>query len=71
MAVTEQAHGRPQGVVDSNTGRDFVSTKALKNLTVSGGDVAFDIETGLPGQEPDCRHCARPWWPLPRRRGGG
>jgi ATP-binding protein involved in chromosome partitioning len=51
MAVTEQVlMDALKAVVDSNTGRDFVSTKALKNLTVSGGDVAFDIELGYPAK---------------------
>ncbi len=37
-------------VVDPNTGKDFVSTRALKNLRVEGGDVAFQIELGYPGK---------------------
>jgi ATP-binding protein involved in chromosome partitioning len=37
-------------VADPNTGRDFVSTKALKNLRIDGGDVAFDIELGYPAK---------------------
>ncbi|MDO9404925.1 MAG: iron-sulfur cluster carrier protein ApbC [Polaromonas sp.] len=37
-----------QTVLDPNTGKDFVTTKALKNLQVSGGDVAFDVELGYP-----------------------
>jgi ATP-binding protein involved in chromosome partitioning len=37
-------------VIDPNTGRDFVSTKLLKNLKVEGGDVAFDIELGYPAK---------------------
>jgi ATP-binding protein involved in chromosome partitioning len=39
-----------KAVVDPNTGRDFVSAKALKNLTVAGGDVAFDVELGYPAK---------------------
>ena len=35
-------------VTDPNTGKDFVSTKQLKNLRVGGGDVAFDVELGYP-----------------------
>ncbi len=37
-------------VVDPNTGRDFVSTRQLKNLKVEGGDVAFDVELGYPAK---------------------
>ena len=46
-------------MVDPNTGKDFVSTKQLKNLRIDGGDVSFDIELGYPAQEPDARRCAR------------
>jgi ATP-binding protein involved in chromosome partitioning len=38
-----------QAVIDPNTGRDFVSTRQLKNLKIEGGDVAFDVELGYPG----------------------
>ena len=38
-----------QAVVDPNTGRDFVSTRQLKNLRIDGADVSFDIELGYPG----------------------
>ncbi|NCP55661.1 MAG: Mrp/NBP35 family ATP-binding protein, partial [Rhodoferax sp.] len=51
MTVTEQAlQDALKSVIDPNTGRDFVSTKALKNLSISGGDVAFDIELGYPAK---------------------
>ena len=39
-----------QTIVDPNTGKDFVSTKQLKNLQVSGGDVSFDVELGYPAK---------------------
>ena len=39
-----------QGVIDPNTGKDFVSSKALKNLQFSDADVAFDIELGYPAK---------------------
>ena len=39
-----------KAVVDPNTGRDFVSTKQLKNLKIDGGDVAFDVELGYPAK---------------------
>ncbi len=38
-----------KAVVDPNTGKDFVSTKQLKNLRIGdGGDVSFDVELGYP-----------------------
>jgi len=37
-------------VIDPNTGKDFVSTKALKNLQVADGDVSFDVELGYPAR---------------------
>ena len=37
-------------VIDPNTGRDFVSTKQLKNLRIDDGDVAFDVELGYPAK---------------------
>jgi ATP-binding protein involved in chromosome partitioning len=51
MAVTEQMlMDALKSVVDPNTGRDFVSTRALKNLTVTDGDVTFDVELGYPAK---------------------
>ncbi|WP_374642112.1 iron-sulfur cluster carrier protein ApbC [Hydrogenophaga sp.] len=51
MAVDQQALLQAlQGVTDPNTGKDFVSTKALKNLQVQDGDVAFDVELGYPAK---------------------
>jgi ATP-binding protein involved in chromosome partitioning len=37
-------------VLDPNTGLDFVSTRALKNLRIDGADVALQLELGYPGQ---------------------
>ena len=39
-----------QTVIDPNTGKDFVSTKQLKNLQVAGDDVSFDVELGYPAK---------------------
>ncbi|GHC70166.1 iron-sulfur cluster carrier protein [Pseudorhodoferax aquiterrae] len=51
MPVTEQAlTDALKQVVDPNTGKDFVSTKLLRNLTVQGGEVAFDVELGYPAK---------------------
>jgi len=37
-------------VLDPNTGKDFVSTKQVRNLRIDGGDVSFDVELGYPAQ---------------------
>ena len=37
-------------VTDPNTGKDFVSTRQVKNLRIEGGDIAFDVELGYPGK---------------------
>ncbi len=51
MAIDQQALLQAlQSVQDPNTGKDFVSTKALKNLQVQGDDVAFDVELGYPAK---------------------
>ena len=51
MSVTVQALSDAlQTVVDPNTGKDFVTTKALKNLSVSDNDVSFDVELGYPAK---------------------
>ncbi len=39
-----------RAVVDPETGRDFVSTKQLRNVRIDGGDVAFDVELGYPAK---------------------
>ena len=51
MAVTEQALlNALSGVLDPHTGKDFVSTRALRNLQITGDDVSFDVEMGYPAQ---------------------
>jgi ATP-binding protein involved in chromosome partitioning len=51
MAATEQSvMDALKGVVDPNTGRDFVSARAVRNLTIADGDVAFDVELGYPAK---------------------
>jgi ATP-binding protein involved in chromosome partitioning len=51
MAVTDTALLEAlKTVIDPNTGKDFVSTKQLKNLRIDGGDVAFDVELGYPAK---------------------
>jgi len=51
MALSEQALSAAlQTVIDPNTGKDFVSTKQLKNLRIDGGAVSFDVELGYPAR---------------------
>jgi ATP-binding protein involved in chromosome partitioning len=37
-------------LVDPNTGKDFVTTRAARNIKLSGDDVSLDIELGYPGK---------------------
>ena len=39
-----------QSVIDPNTGKDFVSTKLLKNLRAQGASVSFDVTLGYPAR---------------------
>ncbi|KAF1042492.1 iron-sulfur cluster carrier protein ApbC [Xylophilus sp.] len=52
MAITEQAVlGALAAVADPHTGKDYVSTRAVRNLSISaGGDVAFEVELGYPAK---------------------
>ncbi len=51
MALTEQAlTDALKTVLDPHTGKDFVSTKQLRNLRIEGGDVSFDVELGYPAR---------------------
>jgi ATP-binding protein involved in chromosome partitioning len=50
MATPEQLLQALQAVIDPNTGKDFVTTKQIKNLSVEGGNVAFDVELGYPAK---------------------
>ena len=51
MSLTESTVSDAlKSVIDPNTGKDFVSTKLVKNLKVEGGDVAFDVELGYPAK---------------------
>ena len=51
MALIEQAlQAALQTVIDPNTGKDFVSTKILKNLQIKDNDVSFDVVLGYPAK---------------------
>ena len=50
-AVTEQqVMDAIKGVNDPNTGRDFVSARAIKNMNVVDGEVAFELDLGYPAK---------------------
>ena len=49
MSLTEQQIKTAlSAAVDPNTGKDFVTGKAVKNIRLDGTDVSFDIELGYP-----------------------
>src|ERR1051326_6142382 len=39
-----------KSLVDPNTGKDFVSTRSVRNIKLAGDEVALDIELGYPGK---------------------
>ena len=51
MSLSEaQVQDALRPLVDPNTGKDFVSTRAARNIKVSGNQVSLDIELGYPGK---------------------
>jgi ATP-binding protein involved in chromosome partitioning len=51
MPITEQdVQAALREVVDPNTGKDLIATRAAKNVKVSGSDVAVDVELAYPGK---------------------
>jgi ATP-binding protein involved in chromosome partitioning len=51
MAITESALlDALKTVIDPNTGKDFVSTRQIKNLRIDGDEVNFDVELGYPAK---------------------
>ena len=51
MAITEQALlAALASVQDPHSGKDFVASKALRNVQISGADVAFELVLGYPAQ---------------------
>jgi ATP-binding protein involved in chromosome partitioning len=51
MAVAEQAVlSALSTVVDPNTGKDFVSSKCIKNCVITDDDVSFDLELPYPAK---------------------
>jgi ATP-binding protein involved in chromosome partitioning len=59
MAVTEQSiMAALAGMVDPNTGKDFVSSRCIKNLLVHGNNVTFDVELAYPAISQSAELCA-------------
>ena len=51
MALTEaDVVGCLKGVTDPNTGRDFVSEKSVKKVSVDGANVTLDLVLGYPAK---------------------
>ncbi len=50
MPTQDQLLQALAAVIDPNTGHDFVTSKSIKNLHVTDGDVAFDVELGYPAK---------------------
>ena len=51
MSLTEQSiQAALQAVVDSNTGKDLVTSRSAKNIKISGTDVSVDVELGYPAK---------------------
>ena len=51
MSISEaQVQSALTGVVDPNTGKDFVTTRSVRNLKISGADVSLEIQLGYPGK---------------------
>jgi ATP-binding protein involved in chromosome partitioning len=51
MAISEvEVRSALGALIDPNTGRDYVSSRSLKSVRVSGADVEVDLELGYPGK---------------------
>jgi len=51
MSLSEaQVQDALRKLVDPNTGKDFVSTRSVRNLKVAPDEVSLDIELGYPGR---------------------
>jgi ATP-binding protein involved in chromosome partitioning len=51
MSISESAVlDALRGVIDPNTGKDFVSSKCIKSVVIDGDRVSFDLEIGYPAK---------------------
>ena len=51
MSLSEaQVQSTLKSLVDPNTGKDFITTRAARNIKITGDEVSLDIELGYPGK---------------------
>ncbi|HEY9381413.1 MAG TPA: P-loop NTPase, partial [Burkholderiales bacterium] len=51
MAISEvDVQGVLKKIIDPSTGKDYVTTRWVRNLKVAGNDVSLDIELGYPAK---------------------
>ena len=51
MAITEaDVETRLRALIDPNTGKDFVTGKAIRKVAIEGGNVTIDIQLGYPAK---------------------
>jgi ATP-binding protein involved in chromosome partitioning len=51
MSLTpESINEALKAVIDPNTGKDLVSTRCIRNISVAGGKVSFEVELGYPAR---------------------
>ncbi len=50
MTTPQQILDALTAVIDPNTAKDFVTSKSIKNLQISGDDLSFDVEVGYPAK---------------------
>lgn len=50
MPMQDQVLTAIATVLDPNTGKDFVTTKHIKNFSFTNGDVSFDLDMGYPAK---------------------
>jgi ATP-binding protein involved in chromosome partitioning len=46
----QQVQDALKGVIDPNTGKDFIATRSAKNIKVEGSDISLDVELGYPAK---------------------
>ena len=51
MAITEaDVQTRLRALIDPNTGKDFVTGKAVKKIQIGAGDIVIDVQLGYPAK---------------------